>query len=339
MNRMLHQIEPRYVARVLLVLMLLAAGCAKKPFAPGPVESHIVKGKEFVVVVAGRNETLDSLARRFLGDKDRAWVIADFNGISRVVGGQEIVIPLKETNPIGIYPDGYQTVPILCYHRFGPRKDKLVMTAGAFDAQMAYLYKNGYRVIRLSDLIAFLKGKKAVPRKAVVITLDDGYKSAYTIAYPILGKYGFPATIFIYTDYIGARAGLTWREIEEMVASGLIEIQPHSKSHSNLGLRDAREDKTEYRERVEREVLVPTREIAKRISTLPYAYAYPYGDTNEFVIECIKDRGLRLGVTVQPGGNPSFAYPFMLHRTMIFGNHGMEEFKARLNCFQQESLK
>ena len=57
---------------------------------------------------------------------------------------------------------------------------------------MEYLAQNGYHVLPLARLEDFLAGKTPLPRKSVVITIDDGYRSTYEIAYPILKKYGFP---------------------------------------------------------------------------------------------------------------------------------------------------
>ncbi len=56
-----------------------------------------------------------------------------------------------------------------------------------------------------------------------MITIDDGYRSSYEIAYPILKKFGFPATVFLYTDFVGASDAMTWAQMKEMTASGLVD--------------------------------------------------------------------------------------------------------------------
>ena len=58
----------------------------------------------------------------------------------------------------------------------------------------------------------------------MAITIDDGYRSTYEIAYPVLRKHGFPATVFLYTDFVGAADALTWPQMKEMAASGLIGL-------------------------------------------------------------------------------------------------------------------
>jgi peptidoglycan/xylan/chitin deacetylase (PgdA/CDA1 family) len=197
------------------------------------------------------------LAQRYLGDRAKRWWIAEFNAIDEVRSGQTVVIPLKAANPSGVYANGYLTVPVLCYHRFGSKPSQLAVTPAAFEAQMDYLAKNGYQVIPLSRLIGFLERGEPVPRKSVVLTIDDGYRSTYEIAFPILRKHGFPATVFLYGDFVGAPDALTWPQMKEMEASGLVSIQPHSKTHANLTLRLPGETDAKYRERMRSEIDMP----------------------------------------------------------------------------------
>jgi peptidoglycan/xylan/chitin deacetylase (PgdA/CDA1 family) len=204
----------------------------------------------------------------------------------------------------------------------------------SFAEQMAYLVENGFRVIPLADLLAFLDRAKPLPLRSVVITIDDGYRSAYEVAYPVLKAYGFPATIFVYTDFVGARSGLRWDEMREMVASGLIDIQPHSKSHSNMSFQGVAEGDAGYRARIAQEIAVSSREIDDKLGLPLRAFAYPYGDTNEYVIARLRAADYRLGVTVYAGGNPAFAYPYMLRRTMIFGQDDLARFTKKLEVFR-----
>jgi peptidoglycan/xylan/chitin deacetylase (PgdA/CDA1 family) len=247
--------------------------------------------------------------------------------------GQVIVVPLRMRNPIGVHVNGYQTVPILCYHRFGPKASKLNVSAAAFEAQMDYLARNGYTVITMQRLARFLDGKEALPAKSVAITIDDGYRSTYEIAYPILKKFGFPATVFLYTDFVGASDAMTWAQMKEMMAGHLVEIQPHSKSHANLTLRLPGETDARYRERIRREVDAPVATLRDRLSDPSFTYAYPYGDVNEYVVDLLVKQNVAQGVTVTPGGNPFYAYPYMLRRSMIFGNEDLDAFKAKLVTF------
>ena len=324
-------------------LLALVASCATPPppppeqpppvppaVDPGPV---VGRDNDYVIVSARSGETMASLAERYLGDAGKAWWIAQLNNASTVREGQIVVVPLRQRNAIGVFANGYQTVPILCYHRFGTKTSKLNVTPAAFEQQMEWLARNGYTVVTLARLARFLDGKEALPAKSVAITIDDGYRSSYEIAYPILRKYGFPATVFLYTDFVGASDAMTWAQMKDMTSSGLVTIQPHSKSHANLTQRLPNETDARYRDRIRREVDTPVTVIKERLSAPSFTFAYPYGDVNEYVVDLLVKDSVGQGVTVTPGGNPFYAYPYMLRRTMIFGNDDLDAFKAKLVTF------
>ncbi|HET7034007.1 MAG TPA: polysaccharide deacetylase family protein [Casimicrobiaceae bacterium] len=323
-----------------IAIALLVHGCATPP--PQPAAEPVVRADdgrvlarddEFAIVVARADDTAQSLAQQYLGDARKSWWITEGNGGAEVRSGQVVVIPLVQRNRIGVYADGFQTIPVLCYHRFGGRASKLTVTPAAFTAQMEYLARNGYHVLALKDLGAFIAGREPLPKKSVIITIDDGYRATYDIAYPILRKFGFPATVFLYSDFVGAGDALTYPQMKELIASGLVDIQPHSKTHSNLTLKLPDENDAKYRERLRREVDAPVDVIRDRLALASYAYAYPYGDVNELAVDYLSRRGVSLGLTVTPGGNGFFAYQYMLRRTMIFGNEDLEAFKAKLQTF------
>jgi peptidoglycan/xylan/chitin deacetylase (PgdA/CDA1 family) len=327
-----------------LIFLLLAGGCAQHgSVAETPYKlstaPDVAHGKEYIVVTTTQADTFQSLASKYLGDKSKDWQIADFNKSERIVPGRKIVIPLIHPNPVGVYADGYQTVPILCYHRFGSKQDKMVVTPEDFTAQMAYLRDNGYRVIPLSSLPAFLNGEAPLPKRSVVITIDDGYASSHDVAYPILKKFGFPATIFIYSDFMTARDAMNFDEMRKMAASGLIDFQPHSKTHPHMPDRLSGESPEAYRTRIDEEIQVPSQIIRKRLGLPIYSFAYPYGETNDLIISELKNSNFQLGATVHAGGNPAFSYPFRLRRTMIFGDRDMASFTKALEVFSPVTLR
>lgn len=347
------------ILRALLcaALLLSAAACVTPPQSPSPVAEKVkdppgpaqheivspaallARNERFAVYVPRAEDTLRSVARAHLGDAERAWEIAEFNQIAELSPGEAVAIPLRPVNPLGITAKGVQTVPILCYHRVGPRTSLMVMPRETFAAQMEYLARNKYNVIRLADIPDFLAGKRALPPRAVVITFDDGHVSAYQHAYPVLRQYGFPATFFLYTDFLGAGEGLNWAQIREMSASGLIDIQSHSKSHMNLVVRQPGESDQRYAERITIELRAPREVIERNLPGTVSHYAFPYGDANALVLERLTQTGHQLGLTVNPGGNPFFSYALMLRRTMIFGGASMETFRAALQVFREAPLK
>jgi len=317
----------------------LLAGCAAPPPAPAaavpvaaPAQAGQVLGRNerFVVYQPGTGDTLRSIAARFLGDASRDWAIRAANDDAEAVPGRPLVVPLRPPNPGGVEPDRYQTVPILCYHRFGTTPSKMVVTPANFALQLAWLADNGYHVVPLAQLAGWLEGRDALPPKAVVITIDDGYESVWNYAVPLLREHGFPATLFVYPDFVGAGGALSWPQLQELAVSGLVDVQSHSKSHRDLIERGADETEARYRQAIEAEVRVPHDVIEKRIQVPQRIYAYPYGDVNELVLAALARNHYELGVTVNPGGNPFWAHPLLLRRTMIFGDHDLAAFKARL---------
>ncbi|MBS0447969.1 MAG: polysaccharide deacetylase family protein [Proteobacteria bacterium] len=326
------------------VLALLLSACAAPPPAPPAAVAAattlrmrgdvVARNDRYVLYAPTAEDTWRTIAARLLGDADRAWRVADFNrqltGSAALDGASLVAVPLQPLDPIGVYADRVQTVPILCYHRFGAGSSKMVVSQAQLAAQLDWLARNDYRVIPLVELQGFLAGREALPARSVVITVDDGYESFYRIAWPLLRARDFPATLFVYTDFIGSKEALSWAQLKELAASGLVDVQAHSKSHRNLIERAADEDDASYRRAIDAETRIPREQIERRVGGSVSAYAYPFGDTNETVLAALDRQQFRLAATVTPGGNAFYAPPMLLRRTMIFGDYDLETFKAKL---------
>ena len=328
-----------------LAACAVAAGCSTPLVPPGPqgplspparagamqtAGEILGRSDRFIVYRAGPDDTLRSIAARFLGSESRYWTIGDFNNVNRAEPGQTLVVPLVTLNSVGVHADQYQTVPILCYHRFGNGGGKMVVPTANFAAQLEWLARNDYHVVRLSQLLAYLEGRQALPKRSVVITIDDGYESVHRYALPLLRKHGFPATLFVYTDFIGAGDALSWAQLQDLAASGLVDIQAHSKTHRNLIERAPLETDQQYRHGIETEAKAPRDILERRLPVQVRHYAFPFGDANDAVLDTLSRQRYELAVTVNPGGNGFFAQPLMLRRTMIFGDHDLDAFTSRL---------
>jgi peptidoglycan/xylan/chitin deacetylase (PgdA/CDA1 family) len=334
----------RLLGQALLVAAAsaLLSACAHRaaPAGPGPAgaevrapassEGVLARNERMLIYLPTAQDSFATIAARFLGAAGRDWEVAEANAGAKLVPGYPVVVPLRPANPLGLRSDQLQTISILCYHRVGNGANKMTVSAAAFGQQLDWLAANGYRVIRLRDLQGFLEGRQALPRRSVVLTFDDGYESYYRFAYPLIKKHNVPATVFLYTDFVGAGDALTWPQMAEMTASGLIDIQAHSKTHANLLDRYRDENEAAYRQRMESEVRLPREQIQRKLRQDVSLYAYPYGDANETVLDVLSAQRYQLGVTVNPGGTPFYAQPLMLRRTMIYGTHDLEAFKARV---------
>ncbi|MCP4673280.1 MAG: polysaccharide deacetylase family protein, partial [Desulfobacula sp.] len=236
---------------------------------------HItLKSDHFILCTLTRDESPLLLARQFLNNTQNAWMIEDANPNAQYKSGETIIIPLKIQNKAGLFSDGFQVVPILCYHRFAKTcTSQLCMPEDVFTDQMLFLKNNNYRVISLQMLFEFLTYDKAIPKNSVVITIDDGYRSVYDVAWPILKKLGFTATLFIYNDFIGGGSALTWDEIREMKAGGF-EIGSHTLSHADLTLKKKGETHNGYINRITQEIFESKKILDLKLNQDTRFFAY-----------------------------------------------------------------
>jgi peptidoglycan/xylan/chitin deacetylase (PgdA/CDA1 family) len=143
----------------------------------------------------------------------------------------------------------------------------------------------GYNVIPLRHLYEYVAGTRAsLPKNAVVITIDDGWRSTYTEAFPELQKRRFPFTVFIYPNIIGKTSNaLTWKQIREMAEAG-VDIQSHSLTHPYLTKRHNRsKGEKAYAEWLAKELRESRRILEKETGQKVEFLAYPYGDFDDRV--------------------------------------------------------
>jgi peptidoglycan/xylan/chitin deacetylase (PgdA/CDA1 family) len=294
---------------------------------------------DFIVTTAREGDTPAGLARRFLGDAALAWMIEDYNAVTTLAAGQTVVIPRKPWNPSGVYPDGYQLVPVLTYHDIGPQaRGRLVIAARSFAEQMRYLKANHYRVITLAEFHEFLQLKRQLPRRAVVLTFDDGYRSFLTHAYPILKELGFTATLFVYTDYVGAgRNALGWDDLARLAAEGF-QVEGHTRSHGDLR-RQPGESEAEHGRRLRAELESSQKLFQQRLGRPARFLAYPYGAADDAVLAYTRDAGFIAGLTVFREGNSSFVPLFRIRRSQVYAEMTLDDFVKNLNTFAAEPIK
>lgn len=313
--------------------------CSSTPSSYQPVTKNLYRSDDYVVYMLRDSETPADLAERFLGGETKSWIIEEANPGSKFRSGNAIVIPLKDRNRGGLSFDGFQTIPILVYHRFAKDCDSpLCMPAKTFERQMRYLKENGYHVITAEELYSFLGYRQGLPQKSVLITMDDGYRSVYSIAYPILKKYGYRATLFIYTDFVGvSKMAITWDQLKEMKANGFT-IGSHTIYHSDLTQPKKGETEPEFIARVKKELFVSKQIIDKKLNQDTYFLAYPFGYYDQRSIQIARDAGYDMGMSVKRGGNAFFANPLKLRRDQIL-QRDMQSFISRLKTFNNLSLK
>jgi peptidoglycan/xylan/chitin deacetylase (PgdA/CDA1 family) len=315
-----------------------AAAVTPPPAPTPPPLPEFFESDRWIVTLARDGDTAETLAQRYLGDASKAWMIEDYAGTRSFVGGQEVVIPRRDWNPAGVTPNGYELVPILAYHNIGAEsKGRMVLGVKKFSDQMRYLHAEGYRVISLRRFLDAVTERRQLPRKSVVLTFDDGYKSFQQYAAPILKELGFTATLFVYLDYVGAgRNALTWQDLKDLAADGF-DVQAHSKSHADLR-RAANEPEAQYVRRMQSELGQPLSRLRQQIGSAE-TLAYPYGYWDDHLVRQVREHGYVAAFTVRRQTNPTFVTPFHINRSQVYGEMTLEEFIRNLNVFHAEEIR
>lgn len=197
-------------------------------------------------------------------------------------------------------------IPAIAYHDIvdAPNGDPHAITLADFERQMAYLVRSGYTPVSLAFLDEVRAGRAALPARPVLLTFDDGLRSYYTHAFPVLERHGFPSVLSVVTAWIDRRSQpegyrtelLGWEELRELARSPLVEILSHSDDlHHGLpgnpwgslipaGIvrryqpdTGAYETETERRARVRADLARSAARLRAELGIVPRGIAWPYG--------------------------------------------------------------
>src|SRR3954470_24729242 len=222
-------------------------------------------------------------------------------------------------------------VIIFGYHRFEKtvHRPDTEMTPEMFEGQMKELKDKNIPVIGMQDFLAWKRGEKNIPPRSAVITFDDGWKSQYEVAWPIMKKFGYPFTMFIYTEgvrggHFGGGEAITWEQLAEMRDAG-IDIQAHSETHQDLRkpydkVAKKRLSPPEYEQWLQNELGRCKETLEQRLGIKVNCFAVPYGFYNQHVKDVATHAGYEAMFTVY--GQPITFRSTMdsLGRYLIEGN-------------------
>jgi len=227
---------------------------------------------------------------------------------------------------------------ILAYHSISHyRVDSLAVNVSDFEIQMAWLYHNGYRSITLED---FVLKKYRKGERIVIITFDDGYEDNYNLAFPILKKYGYVATIFLVSDYVNTDhifywdkskiSGqlqdnlfgiLSWNQVYEMAEYG-IEFGSHTCTHPEL----TKISSDQCREEINRS----RTDLKDKLGHDIFSFSYPRGNLDNETITMVDKAGYSCAVvTPTRWGIPLNAYT--LRRVGIYYENSFRTFRLKIN--------
>lgn len=257
-------------------------------------------------------------------------------------------------------------ISVLMYHHINETGSFITVTPENFERQMRFLKESGYETLNTEDYIEIISSRRPAPKKAVMITFDDGYLDNWVYAFPILKKYGLKGVIFVVTSWISEKgkrpradmgislnlpsheecekkikAGLaaevmmSWEELKEMEISGIIDIQSHTHTHRKLNR--LYPDNKELMEVLMWELKTSKKIIEEKLDKECNAICWPWGIYNETYINAAKDSGYKLAFTTQKGTNSPLTDPFKSKRIVI-GNIKPIELRYKLFFFSKEWL-
>jgi biofilm PGA synthesis lipoprotein PgaB len=242
---------------------------------------------------------------------------------------------------------------ILSYHEIADESQTLdstyAVTPSHFKEQIEWLRDNGYHFIDIDDILAYRKTSKPLPKKAVLISFDDGYQSIYKNAFPIIKEYKIPVVIALVGKWLESKdkvdfSGhiitrnkfLAQKEIKEMLSSGLVEIASHSYlSHEGiqgnpqgnmqpaittrqwLSDKQAYEDEKSYQQRVHNDLLQNNVFLEKYTGQKPRVIVWPYGRYNSKVSKIAEQLGMPMGLTLDDGSNTRITPLSGLRRILV----------------------
>jgi peptidoglycan/xylan/chitin deacetylase (PgdA/CDA1 family) len=205
-----------------------------------------------------------------------------------------------------------------------------------FEEQLRYLHDEGFHTIELEEWWRAMEAKMPIPRRAVILSFDDGYLDFIRYAWPLLKRYNFSAIVFLVTDKIGQSNSwdtifgeevplLGWKDILRLQDNG-IQFGSHSATHPHLtGLSHAGviDEGTRSRATLERGLKKPVT-----------AFAYPHGSEDRTVQHLIGACGYTFGLSCRPGPSRLDDPPLGLPRIEITGSDDIRDFISKINTSQ-----
>ncbi len=191
-------------------------------------------------------------------------------------------------------------VPILIYHSVRPyittdsrNVKRYIATPGTLERELSYLRENGYVSISFDDLANHFTFGTPLPARPVILSFDDVWESQYIYAFPLLAKYSFRATFFVWISVVGTLHHMSWDEVKALSEAGMW-IGCHTITHPYLTR--VKKDETLRRELAGAKKIIEDR-VGKPVTTI----AYPFGQYNDRVVEIAREAGFASARSTWPG--------------------------------------
>ena len=217
-------------------------------------------------------------------------------------------------------------------HDLGPdAQNRFSIKTADLEQYLQWLDDEGFETVTVRDVLAYLDGENQLPAKPIVISLDDNWKSALTIAKPLFDKHGFVGVVFVIAGVVGANERkLSWDDCRELAAAGW-EVGSHTLTHENLTLVKQGQTPESIRDMVEEQIRESKRVIEEATDLEVASLALPYGNYDTFVLDTIRDAGYQAALTIDRGVADEQSDPFRLPRRMIMNATSFSTFQHICN--------
>lgn len=257
---------------------------------------------------------------------------------------------------------------VISYHEIADKKNALIpeyaVSPTNFVRQMDWLKNHGYHFVSVDQVLAARAGKLPLPERAVLITFDDGYRSVYTNAFPIIKLFNAPAVIAVVGSWLKPTSGevvnfdgravsrdemLSWAQIKEMTDSGLVEVGSHTYSlHDGISANPqgnmqpaattriyspetkSYESEDRYKKRIYSDLKQNNDLLKDHGIRTPRVIAWPYGSYNIEAREAAEKLGMPIGLTLDDGPNTIATPLWRLRRILVEGDMHLNDLEGEL---------
>jgi peptidoglycan/xylan/chitin deacetylase (PgdA/CDA1 family) len=216
-------------------------------------------------------------------------------------------------------------VPILMYHvigdpRAGAPYPDLFVRPTDFAGQMRWLDRHGYEAVTLRAVWDHWHHGAPLPKKPVVVSFDDGYRSVAQAAFRSLGEHGWPGVLNLTVKNLRVAGGVSPRQVRRLIAAGW-ELDSHTLTHPNLPSLGARE--------LQQEVAESRKALREQFGVPVDFFCYPAGRYDARVIAAVRRAGY-LGATTTIDGLATPGRPYELRRVRVGRGDGVAGLAAEL---------
>ncbi len=218
-------------------------------------------------------------------------------------------------------------IAAFCYHQVEPvTSNKFSLAIEKFTTQLEYLHQRGYKALNSDELLSALAADAQPVDRAVVITFDDGYRTVYDHAFPVMQKYGFKGIVCIYPSFIGSKLAMSWDQLKKLIEAGW-SVECHSMTHANLA---SRYDNPEQEAQFLKHEMVTSRDIIERqLGNKVKFMVWPYGVYTDRSLKLVRESGFAGAMTVDGGASYRGLSPYLVKRQVIYNTDDMNKFLIR----------